>query len=202
MFWSAYAWCYDQIWDTPLTDGVAQWVIDQIPSGASVTECGAGTGLITGKLIAAGISVTASEPERAMRSRFEAALPGVPIHDLRCEDLSPGEDRIVVAVNVLHMTQDPTEALATLRTAAGQSGRVIVTVPAPNASVPEVARAMRRAGSARWEVLRFIWLHALLAPLTVATNHGVKPLQTNWSAEAVRVEEINAVQTGAVFRGR
>lgn len=201
MFWTVYARYYDQIWDTRLTDHVARWVIDQIPAGATVIECGAGTGLITRKLIAAGLNVTASEPEEAMRSRFKIALPGVPISPKRCEDLPEGANTTVVAVNVLHMAQDPSGALASMRRAAGCAGRVVVTVPTGKASVREVARAIRRMGSPRSQVARFIWLHAVLAPLTVATNRGLKPLPRSWAAEALHVEEINPVQTGAVFAG-
>jgi SAM-dependent methyltransferase len=52
-----------------------------IGPGSAVVDLGAGTGKLTGQLLAHGPSITAVEPSAAMRARFARNLPGVPVLD-------------------------------------------------------------------------------------------------------------------------
>src|SRR5262249_51770835 len=160
--------------DNPLADEVAARIQRALPPGRPVLELGAGTGLITRRLVAGGFAVSASEPEPHMRRRLRARLPGVALTSQRCEDVRAGaEAGSVVAVNGVHMTSDPLLAIGTLRAAAGPGGVAVVVAPHANATLPAVARALHDAGCSKAVVARFLGLHALLAPLTVAAGIGL-----------------------------
>ncbi len=49
------------------------------PKGAPVLDLAAGTGILTGQLVRAGLAVTAAEPLEAMARQLRLALPGVPL---------------------------------------------------------------------------------------------------------------------------
>jgi tRNA/tmRNA/rRNA uracil-C5-methylase (TrmA/RlmC/RlmD family) len=56
---------------------VVEWLIPR--RARSVLDLGAGTGKLTGPLVAAGLKVTAVEPSPGMREQLAAAVPGAAI---------------------------------------------------------------------------------------------------------------------------
>ena len=181
LFWAAYAALYDQLWDNALADLVSAAVIAALDGHTRVLEVGAGTGVITSRLISAGVAMHACEPEPHMATRFARKLPAVPLDQLRCDQLclSSGS-RTVVAVNVLHMIDDPICAVKQLQGAAGPHGRVVIVTPEAGQTLRDVAAAQRGCGVSRAKVARFIAWHAALAPLTRAAAATADPTRLRW----------------------
>lgn len=165
--WRVYPSLYDILWDSALTDEIADELIADLPLELPVEEVGAGTGLFTQRLLAAGLHVIASEPDERMAARLRRRLPHLPLLPASIADLPAPERRpcTVVAANVLHLSHDPAGALTALRQRAGQDGTVAVVTPAPNATVRGTALARRRAGDRRRSAFAFLACHVLLAPL-------------------------------------
>lgn len=179
LFWRFYAWCYDRLWDMPLTADVADAVVQQVPPDLPVVEVGAGTGLITRRLARDRHVEHAAEPAPAMRRRLiERQLRIDQVGDEAIEDLQlPVRARCLVAVNVLHLVPSPNDALATLLEMAGPGGRVVVVTPAANATLVAVIRAARARGAGwRWAIA-FVVTHLVLAPLAAIAGvpRGVHP---------------------------
>lgn len=59
------------------------WLVEVagLSAGAHVLDVAAGTGKLTGLLVAAGLEVVAMEPSRAMRGKLAELLPGVRVRD-------------------------------------------------------------------------------------------------------------------------
>ena len=181
LFWAAYAAMYDQLWDNAHADLIAAAIIAGLDGRTQVLEVGAGTGVITSRLLDAGVAVHACEPEPHMATRFARKLPAVPLEQVRCDQLSlPAGSRVVVAANVLHMIDNPTLALKQLRAAAGPHGRVVIVTPAPGQTLRDVAAAQRDRGVSRTRVMRFIAWHAALAPLTRVAATASDPTRLRW----------------------
>lgn len=174
LLWAVYPSVYDTLWDNRLTAGLADEVVRALPAGLEVDEVGAGTGLITHRIAASGLSVHPSEPNDRMRSRLRKRLPDLTVERLDLASLPPaaGPPRSVVAVNVLHLTADPEGDLRRLRAAAGQNGLVVVVTPAKGVGVMRVAAAARAAGGTLRDALRFVGIHVALAPLVLLSRKG------------------------------
>lgn len=198
--WRAYSSVYDTLWDTPLTERLAQRVCEEVPATGPVEDVGAGTGLVTTHLVAAGHEVVAHEPHAGMRRRFMRRLPHVTIDELAVDDLRPdGVSRTVVAVNVVHLAGDANAAVERLRRRAGPGGRVVVATPSPDVSVLRVARAQQRAGGTTLDAIRFVVLHLLLAPLVAVAGggpqRGTLELVGQLGSPAVTVDETSWLLT-------
>ena len=205
ILWAAYSLAYDALWDNGCTAAAAAAVIAELDPSLPVEEVGAGTGLVTQHLVAAGLHVTASEPDPWMRRRFRSRLASTPlgnggIEDLRDERSGPAS---VIAVNVVHLTQDPVAAIAELRRRATARGRVVVVTPCPSATLLSVGRAQRRIGVTRLHVMRFIALHVVLAPLTILAQGSKAPGRdaVALSAGADRTTTLDDASRLLVFSG-
>jgi len=140
-----------------------------------------------------------------MRRRFRSRLASTPlgnggIEDLRDERSGPAS---VIAVNVVHLTQDPVAAIAELRRRATARGRVVVVTPCPSATLLSVGRAQRRIGVTRLHVMRFIALHVVLAPLTILAQGSKAPGRdaVALSAGADRTTTLDDASRLLVFSG-
>lgn len=173
LLWAIYARQYDRLWDHPLTSAVAGSVADHLDHALPTSEVGAGTGLVTACIERRGIEVDASEPRLAMARPFQERLGRLPrllpLHEVAASTAP----RNVVAVNVLHLTEDPGAALGHLRRLAGPGGRVIWATPAAGVTMWSMTRALRTAGWPRRRILGFVTRHALLAPLVALAGAGL-----------------------------
>lgn len=174
LFWAGYSLVYDSLWDNPLLQSAGAVIARSLAADSAVREIGAGTGVVTRHLVAAGHRVEAVEPDPTMAARLTRRLPQVPV--LRCtmddlESARPAE--AVVAVNVIHLLPDPPAAVDRLRQGCVAGGPVIIVTPDPGAGLISVAVALHRAHMTGWWIARFITLHLLLGPF--AALCGVRP---------------------------
>jgi SAM-dependent methyltransferase len=174
LFWAGYALVYDSLWDNPLLQSAGA-VIARLPAtDSTVREVGAGTGVVTRHLVAAGHRVEAVEPDPAMARRLTRRLPQVPVRRCTVDDLGSARPaEAVIAVNVIHLLPDPLAAIDRLRRGCVTGGAVIVVTPDPGAGLAAVAIALHRARMTGWWITRFIALHLLLGPF--AAFCGIKP---------------------------
>jgi hypothetical protein len=190
LLWAAYSHVYDLLWDNELTEEVGRRVVGELVGIDEILEVGSGTGLITKRLIAVGKEVTACEPHPGMRERCRRRCPEVTLLSHTLESLTPSGRRCgVVAVNVIHLTPNPRATVEHLRLLSS-SGPVVLVTPQRGISIATVARAMRRRGSGRVKVARFVALHVLLAPLIAVA----RPL-------AATSNTIDALSVGGVVAG-
>lgn len=205
MFWSAYSSVYDRLWDQPLHHHTIEEAIGHLEPGLRVQEVGARTGLATQRLIGAGFTVDASEPNAAMRRRFAAALPGVPVLAGSVTDLpTPADEapaRNVLAINVLHLVDDPSAVIDDLRRRAGPEGRVVIVVPVLGLTLGALTRAMRERGATRRQQARFLALQTLTAPLQAGARVQARPIDIDGHPGLVHLESISGVHHLAVFTG-
>ena len=205
LFWAAYARMYDALWDGPLTDVLASRIICHLGT-RPVVEVGAGTGLIAYRLRNAGCALSATEPNRFMRSRFKRRLPDVPISQEVIEELEPSNaepSRTVVAINVVHLTINPEMAVGSLRRYAGADGRIVAVVPSQTASVWSIIRAQGRLDTRIWHILRFVVLQLMIAPLLPFAPRARRTAAVAaLSAAAIRHETIEEVSELFVIPGQ
>lgn len=204
--WRAYSRVYDTLWDNALTERVARELAhDCARFEMPIEEIGAGTGLVTMHLVALGGEVRASEPQAGMRLRLRHRVPHVVVNAGFVEDLTPidGEARLVVAANVVHLTADPSVAIARLRRRAGGGGRVMIVTPDPSATVQGVARELRAVGESLGSILRFVAIHLLLAPFTALAGGGPPPavLRAVVDQPALELRRLNRVSWLLVLDG-
>ncbi len=100
--------------------------------GAPVLDLGAGTGKLTRALVAAGLTVTAVEPQAELRELLAARAPGADVRAGRAEEI-PLADEAVAAVTVADAFHwfDAPAALAEIARVLGAGGglAVITTLP-------------------------------------------------------------------------
>jgi Dimethyladenosine transferase (rRNA methylation) len=179
LFWSIYARIYDQLWDTPHLEAVCAHIDSALPAGEPVLDVGAGTGIVTSHLMRSGRAVVAGEPDPAMAERFTRRHPDVPLVRSVLAELPAVPGSHVVAVNVLHLLDDPIGGLRRLRELSGPDRLVVVVTPDPTAGLLDLAAAQRRAGVPPWRVARFVLWHMLLAPLAVLCGVSSR-LRLDW----------------------
>ncbi|HEY3529688.1 MAG TPA: class I SAM-dependent methyltransferase [Nocardioides sp.] len=80
-----------------------RWALDLAP-GPRVLDLGAGTGKLTGTLVAAGLETTAVEPDPAMLAELHRRLPNVPARSGSAEAIPLADASVdaVVAGNAMH----------------------------------------------------------------------------------------------------
>ena len=108
-------------------------VVSQLPPGARVLDCAAGTGRLAVGLALHGFEVVASDasPEMIERTRALAGEHGVALHAHVCawEDLAPDQPFDAVFCVGNSITHAPTrrDALAAMRSALCPEGRLVLT---------------------------------------------------------------------------
>ncbi len=183
-FWWCYSRVYDLCWDTDVTNALALAVVELCDPTRPVIEVGAGTGLISIHLAEHRNLLRVHEPSAAMRRRLQARLPNVEVDAAGIYDLIPSTTGVtLVACNVLHLMDDPSDALRWLRQAAGRGGSVVVATPNVSSTVGHVASSLRRSGVSRPRVALFVVSHAWLMLLATVCSIRVNELET--PAEAV-----------------
>ncbi len=91
----------------------------------------------------------------------------------------------VVAVNVIHMVDDPGAAVERMIELAGPGGVVVVGTPTTDVSVAGVYRAMKRHGVGLVRRVGFVAVHLILGPLRALAGAGITHDRSEiiWSVE-------------------
>ena len=120
-----------------------------IGPGAPVLDVAAGAGALTEPLLAAGLAVTAAEPNAEMAGRLRSRLPTVPILTERAEELgvAAGSAELITIANGLHWVE-PTRAYAEFARVLSPGGHVAVVWQLPDLADERQAHL--------WEELRLI----------------------------------------------
>ncbi|MFZ9393149.1 MAG: glycosyltransferase [Ilumatobacteraceae bacterium] len=115
---------------TPVSTGI---ILDELLPhiGADVLEVGAGLGLVTERLVAAGRRVTALEPDPSLHARIGQRAGGATVLNatLATSGLA-GTFDTVLYVNVLEHIEDDTGELVRARGMLRDGGNVVIFVPA------------------------------------------------------------------------
>ena len=202
MFWTIYSRIYDGLWDQELQRQCISGALDHLAPDLPVIEVGAGTGLATSQLIALGFEPHASEPDPSMRRQFRDRHPDLAISGAMAEELTPtGEASNVLAVNVVHLVDDPLSCVEHLRELAGPEGRVITLCPRARLNIREVVAAMGRTGVSRWHRARFLLLEALLVPILFLSGQTATPVQLDDHPAAFHNELIEGVEELTLIAG-
>jgi SAM-dependent methyltransferase len=143
-------------------EAAVRWAVSESP-GARVLDLGAGTGKLTGTLLATGLKASAVEPDPAMLAELRRTLPGVTALPGSAESIPLPDASVdaVVAGNAMHWFD---------MAVAG----------------PEIARVLVRGGvlAGLWNVLddRIGWV-ADLARVSGSEAIGPRDTPDSWRAE-------------------
>src|SRR5512142_2109327 len=178
-WWSAYARCYDRLWDGVLTDDLAGEIARRLPPGpVPLLDAGTGTGLVAVRLAGAASAVGVAGPgavvgmdaSRAMLARA-AARPGVWLAgDARWPPLRTASFGAVVAANLVHCCAEPEEVLAALVELVWPGGRLVVTWPADEVGPWRLCRAERDRGTADLAAVGRMAVRLLIAVIALGTR--------------------------------
>jgi len=117
---------------------------DLCPRGGRVLDVAAGTGILTGQLVRAGLDVTAVEPLAEMARHLRLALPAVPLVRGVVEHLGVRDDSfdVVTVAQAFHWF-DFQAALSELARVLAPDGVLVLVWNARDASVPWVDELTR-----------------------------------------------------------
>ncbi|MDR2348940.1 MAG: class I SAM-dependent methyltransferase [Bifidobacteriaceae bacterium] len=180
--WDGYAVVYDFIWDSPVTSALAGAVAGLVGAADPVVDLGCGTGLASAAVTGQVIGVDASP---AMLRRAAGRLGRTiqaQAHQTGLPDNAAGG---AVLANLLHVCDQPEAVLAEALRLVKPGGPVVVTWPAPAATIRSVAQAQRRSGWPLWRALLAgaaalaVGLAAALLRLPRRTDRQVRRLLEN-----------------------
>jgi SAM-dependent methyltransferase len=182
------------------------------PRGLAV-DVGAGTGLVSGALVAAGHRLVCIDANPTMVRRLRQRIPAasVIVGSLPHLPLRPDSIDLVLATNVLHLSTDPATELAALATLVAAGGTLICSWPLPAASPGLIARRERESSvPAPVIAARFAgrWLVAITAALFTrlrrAPGHrlesAVRQVADAFNFGVQRVDLADAAQAVVVLR--
>lgn len=168
-WWSAYARIYDLLWSGPVTDRLADAVLEHCGEPRwPLIDVGCGTGLLSARLVAHDHDVICVDANAEMLRRLTARIPGAYAVAGTVTDMPirPGSAHIVVATNLLHLHSRPSNALTALAALLAPSGRLICSWP--------------RADSGPWRVAKAEWAQGI--PLTMVLARSVGRIAIGVSA--------------------
>ena len=134
-FWDRWAWCYDlsHCTNRRVNTAAVRWVTEQIPAGAQVLDCAAGTGEFSLGAAARAKTVLCTDLSLPMleRARKKAAKRGASNIKFARRDMTalPEEDGsfdVVIAANVLHLLEKPEQAVRELWRVTAPAGKLIL----------------------------------------------------------------------------
>lgn len=187
-----YAVVYDLLWDTPLVDVIYEAIAAQLPPPpCDVREIGAGTGLITRRLLDDGYTVLAVEPCPAMVRRLRRRAAEAEIECVRLESCGDAKASALIAVDSLHMMENQRAAVARMRNLVDADGVVVLVTPTMAATVATVVAEQGCYGVRFGRRLRFRAIHAALAPMTLLSGASVQVVaDAVFSEVAPRVDRL------------
>lgn len=177
---------YDKLWSAPLTTEVAQAVADHLRAGSSVHEVGAGTGLVSQHIQHVAGRFSASEPHPAMARTLRRRVGDQRVVNSAIDALSIEPVDHLVASNVLHLTDCPSDNLDRLAQFCTPQGSIIIVAPFRSPGVLAVTRAHRLAGADLWFRIRFVMFHLALTPLIVLDSRSEVLLDLGEPHEVIR----------------
>jgi SAM-dependent methyltransferase len=146
-FWPLYATVYDLIWDSPLTDALAEVVVNGVPSDGLLIDLGCGTGLMTrshaGHTI--GVDTSAAMLTRATAShRIDEAV----LARAEATGLPEGIASAVVVSNVLHLHPEPRVVIEEALRLCTPAGRIFLFWPLDEPTTDAIFEIDRLLGRA------------------------------------------------------
>lgn len=134
-FWDKFAGLYDFLQaniNGKVYGNMLDYIREEVPEGADVLECGAGTGAISLHIADRANSMLCTDISAEMLDIGRKKAQRSNIHNIRFEigDIMSAADNgsydIVIAANVLFFLDDPQEAVRVLCRAAKSGGKVII----------------------------------------------------------------------------
>lgn len=134
-FWDRWAWCYDlsHCTNRRVNTAAVRWVTEQIPAGAQVLDCAAGTGEFSLGAAARAKTVLCTDLSQPMleRARAKAERKGLANVTFAQRDLmalpdGDGSFDVVIAANVLHLLEKPEQAVRELWRVTAPGGKLIL----------------------------------------------------------------------------
>lgn len=134
-FWDRWARFYDlsHYTNRRVITAAVRWVTEQIPAGAQVLDCAAGTGEFSLDAAARAKTVLCTDLSLPMleRARKKAAKRGASNIKFARRDMTalPEEDGsfdVVIAANVLHLLEKPEQAVRELWRVTAPAGKLIL----------------------------------------------------------------------------
>ena len=134
MFWDKVAWAYDIFAEginRKANKRLCEVVASLISPGNTVLECACGTGLLTGVIAERAEQLTATDfsinmlrrAEKKFGKRGNITLEQADILHLRYPE---GSFDVVVAANVIHLLDEPDQALGQLERVCRRGGTIII----------------------------------------------------------------------------
>lgn len=134
MFWDRVAWVYDvfaNLINKKVHDALCREVASRIKASDDVLECACGTGLLSGAIAAQCRHLVATDFSEKMLRRARKKhrhLPNVEFRWGNILEIDFPRDRfdIVVAANVIHLLEEPHQALAEMSRVCRPNGTLII----------------------------------------------------------------------------
>lgn len=122
---------YDRIWDSPLTERVADALLERSRATGAVVDLGCGTGLVSRRFLSAGRPVIGVDGSQAMlkRATRRGRITSAHLAPVERTGLPSDSAPTVVLSNVLHLHPEPTAVLDEARRIAGPEGRIVISWP-------------------------------------------------------------------------
>lgn len=135
MIWDKISWIYDvnEALNSKTNKGIEIAVEREVPKGAAVLDCAAGTGLLSMAAAKKAKHVTCTDLSVSMlrNAMAKAARRGVRNISFAKRDITALKDSdekydVVMAGNVLHLLDDPSQAFAELLRVTKRGGKLII----------------------------------------------------------------------------
>ncbi len=166
--WNAYAAQYDRAWANVLTWELATTIQALLSPGMRVLDVGAGTGLVTSQLAAAGWSVVATEPNHYMAKALRARMPDALISEIdltgSLKMFAAGDFDALVCTNVIQFLNESerTSLITECARISHEGGVVILSAPSDLCTRGRIRREL--AASGKWgQLWRFERAHSQLS---------------------------------------
>lgn len=135
MIWDKVSWIYDimEIFNRKTNKGIEIAVAREIPKGARVLDCAAGTGMLSMAAAEKAKHITCTDLSKNMliNAMQKARKRGIHNISFARRDITALKDKtetydVVMAGNVLHLLDDPAQAFSELLRVTKKGGKLII----------------------------------------------------------------------------